>query len=155
MRNAHKIPTRARHGEHVAQHPHQQPPLDEALQTAGGCRSVLRILKHAASWSHVYHSYAFDAQPRHLRGLDWPRGLRDTVDTTQEYLDEVVAWFEQSCAKWSSSLESLPDDAFDEQRACHWEATMPLWEIVLMATTYWTYHAGELNQILAILRGEA
>ena len=29
-------------------------PLDEALATAGGYRSVLGIVKHIAAWSHVY-----------------------------------------------------------------------------------------------------
>ena len=37
--------------------------IGEALQAAGGYRSILGILKHAASWSHVYRSYAFDAEP--------------------------------------------------------------------------------------------
>ena len=68
--------------------------LEEALAAAGGFRSVLGILKHTASWSHVYHSYAFDAEPTHLNTLDWPRGLRNTVDTSQEYVDEIVAWLE-------------------------------------------------------------
>ena len=32
--------------------------LDEALfAPEGGSRSILGILKHAAAWSHVYHSY--------------------------------------------------------------------------------------------------
>ena len=53
--------------------------LEEALDAAGGYRSVLGILKHAASWSHVYHSYAFDREPTHLNTLAWPRGLRDTI----------------------------------------------------------------------------
>jgi uncharacterized damage-inducible protein DinB len=129
--------------------------LDEALQSAGGYRSILGILKHTAGWSHVYHSYAFEAEPRHLRGIDWPRGLRDTIDTTQPYLDEIVAWFERSADAWKSSLARLDDAAFDEPRPCHWGATMPLWEIVLMTTQHWAYHTGEVNQLLSILRGEA
>jgi hypothetical protein len=55
--------------------------VSEALQAAGGYRSILGILKHTAGWSHVYHSYAFDATPRHSNAVDWPRGLRDTVET--------------------------------------------------------------------------
>jgi hypothetical protein len=129
--------------------------LEEALYAAGGYRSVLGILKHTAGWSHVYHSYAFDAAPRHLRAIDWPRGLRDTIDASQAYLDEIVAWFEDSAAKWRASLEGLADEAFDEARPCHWGATAPLWEIVSMVATHWAYHTGELNEVLSILRGEA
>jgi hypothetical protein len=39
--------------------------LNEALfAPPGGYRSVLGTLKHTAAWSHVYHSFAFDAVPR-------------------------------------------------------------------------------------------
>ncbi len=78
--------------------------LEEALAAAGGYRSVLGILKHTASWSHVYRSYAFDPEPTHLNTLDWPRGLRDTIDVSQAYLDEIVAWLEESFALWEASV---------------------------------------------------
>jgi hypothetical protein len=68
--------------------------LEEALYVPeGGYRSVLGTLKHAAGWSHVYRSYAFDAHPRHWDALAWPRGLRDTIVKSQEYVDEVIEWF--------------------------------------------------------------
>jgi len=129
--------------------------LDEALQTAGGYRSILGILKHTAGWSHVYHSYAFEAAPRHWRTIGWPRGLIDTIETSRDYLDEMVAWFEGSCTLWQASLNELSDEALDEPHPCHWGATAPLFDIVIMAANHWTYHAGELNEILAVLRGEA
>ena len=67
--------------------------LDEALFVpVGGYRSVLGTLKHPAGWSHVYHSFAFAPRPQHRSQLDWPRGLRDRVDLSEEYLAEVVAW---------------------------------------------------------------
>jgi hypothetical protein len=129
--------------------------LDEALQAAGGYRSILGILKHTASWSHVYHSYAFDAEPQHLRSLDWPRGLRDTIETSQPYLDDVIAWFEASYAAWTASIAPLTDEQFDQERPCHWGAPAPLWDIIVMVASHWAYHAGEINEVLAILRGEA
>jgi DinB family protein len=129
--------------------------LDEALDAGDGYRSALGILKHTAAWSHVYHSYAFEVQPRHWRGLDWPRRLRDTVETSQSYLDEVIAWLAASQMQWQTSLAGLSDDDFDLPRPCHWGATAPLFDIVVMVATHWTYHAGEINEILAIRRGEA
>jgi hypothetical protein len=54
--------------------------LEEALDPAGGYRSILGIAKHAAAWSAVYHSYAFEPTPRHWDATDWPRGLRDRID---------------------------------------------------------------------------
>ena len=129
--------------------------LEEALEAAGGYRSVLGILKHTASWSHVYHSYAFDQEPTHLNALDWPRGLRDTIETTQEYLDEMVAWLEQSFDLWDASVGSSEEEAFDEPRPLHWGELRPLFDIVALNAGHWTYHTGELNEILAIVRGEA
>jgi hypothetical protein len=35
--------------------------LDEALNPAGGYRSILGVAKHAAAWSAVYYSYAFES----------------------------------------------------------------------------------------------
>lgn len=129
--------------------------LEEALDAAGGYRSILGIVKHAASWTHVYHSYAFEAAPKHLRQIAWPRGLRDTVDPTAEYMDEMFAWFEDGCERWIASTGDVPDEHIDEPRPCHWGATAPFFEIVLMVANHWCYHAGEINQILATRRGQA
>ena len=54
--------------------------LEEALFVPdGGYRSILGTLKHAAGWSHVYHSYAFDHRPRDWNEIDWPHGMRDRI----------------------------------------------------------------------------
>jgi hypothetical protein len=129
--------------------------LDEALQSAGGYRSILGLLKHTAGWSHVYHSYAFHEAPRHWAETDWPRGLRDTVDKSETYLKEVKAWYEASHAAWIASLRGLPDEALEEPKPCHWGTSAPLFDIVLMVADHWSYHAGEINHILSVVRGEA
>jgi hypothetical protein len=129
--------------------------LDEALAPAGRHRSVLGITKHVAAWTHVYYSYAFDAHPTHWERTTWPRGLRDTIDPSQGYLDEARTWLDSGAAAWSDALREIDDDAIDEPRPCHWGATAPLFDIVVMVATHWTYHAGEINALLSIVRGEA
>jgi hypothetical protein len=126
--------------------------LDEALGSAGGYRSILGIVKHVAAWSAVYHSYAFDEDPIHWDGTDWPRGLRDTIEPTAGYLQEVLAWWERTYLRWLSSISSRE---LDEHRPVHWGGSAPLGEIVVMVATHWVYHAGEINAVLAILRGDA
>ena len=65
---------------------------DEALfAPRDGYRSIIGTLKHAAGWSRVYRSYAFDAEPRHWERIDWPRGLHDTIVKSEKYWHEVVA----------------------------------------------------------------
>ena len=129
--------------------------LEEALASARGHRSVLGILKHTAGWSDVYFSHAFEPAPRHWRMAEWPRDLRDTIEKTQEYVDEIVAWLESSFGRWKQALSGLDEADFDLPHPCHWGATAPLFDIVLMVANHWCYHAGEINEILSILRGEA
>ncbi len=91
--------------------------LEEALHSAGGYRSILGIAKHVAGWSDVYHSYAFEPEPRHWDRTDWPRGLRDRIEPTKEYLDEILAWFEQTYRRWLASLQDAED--LDTPRPVH------------------------------------
>jgi hypothetical protein len=129
--------------------------LDDALDPAGGVRSSLGVLKHAAAWSHVYYSYAFETPPRHWVAIDWPRGLRDTIEASQVYVDEMIGWLHTSQDRWLESVAALDDAAFDAPRPCHWGGAMPLFDIVLMVADHWSYHAGETNALLSIRRGHA
>lgn len=130
--------------------------LDEALFVPqGGYRSILGTLKHAAGWSHVYRSYAFDPQPRHWRQLAWPYGLRDTIVKSEPYLQSVIAWFDEAHRQWLADLGRVGEDRWNEPRPLHWGQQAPLDEIVVMVAGHHLYHAGELNQVLSIWRGEA
>ena len=127
--------------------------VEGALEAAGGYRSILGIAKHVAGWSTVYHSYAFEPEPRHWDETDWPRGLRDRIEPSEAYLAEIVAWFGRSYEAWVASILSVDD--LDAAKPVHWGGTAPLVDIVAMVATHWAYHAGEINAILAIHRGEA
>jgi uncharacterized damage-inducible protein DinB len=130
--------------------------LDEALFTpAGGYRSVLGTVKHTAGWSHVYHSFAFDPAPKGWTEIEWPRGIRETVDPTRSYLDELINWFGRSHETWMRSLELPDDEQLDQLHPLHWGQTAPLYDIVVLVASHHLYHAGEINQLLAISRGEA
>jgi hypothetical protein len=95
--------------------------LDEALFVPpGGYRSILGTLKHAAGWSHVYRSFAFDPQPRHWREVDWPHGRRDTIEKTDSYLRDVIAWFDDAHRRWLDGLAGLREEQLDEPRPVHW-----------------------------------
>jgi hypothetical protein len=43
----------------------------------------------------------------------------------------------------------------DEPRPWHWGGQGPLFNIVLTIAHHHVYHAGEANQVLSIVRGEA
>ncbi len=127
--------------------------IDEALDAAGGFRSVLGLIKHTAGWTEVYRSYAFDEQPRHWGATDWPRGLRETIEPSESYVRDVLSWFERTSQTW---IDSIHDGvALDGERRVHWGGTWPLRDIVASVAGHWSYHAGEINLILAVRRGEA
>ena len=126
--------------------------IDEALDAGGGYRSILGAMKHVAGWNEVYRSYAFDDEPRHWDDTDWPRGLRDRIELTAEYLGEVLAWFQHTAERW---LQAVDDPDLSAERPVHWGGTLPLGDIVSTVASHWIYHAGEINAILAIRRGEA
>jgi uncharacterized damage-inducible protein DinB len=126
--------------------------IEEALDAAGGYRSILGVMKHVAGWSEVYRSFAFDDEPRHWDDTDWPRGLRDRIEPGAGYLAEILAWFEGTADRW---LASVDDADLAAERPVHWGGTLPLGELVSTVASHWTYHAGEINEILAIRRGEA
>jgi uncharacterized damage-inducible protein DinB len=127
--------------------------LEEALEPSGGYRSILGIAKHVAGWSAVYHSFAFEPEPRHWDRTEWPRGLRELIEPTREYVDEILSWFERTYQRWVTSVHDAEDLA--ALRPVHWGGTCPLRDIVVMVASHWTYHAGEINAILAIRSGEA
>jgi uncharacterized damage-inducible protein DinB len=127
--------------------------LEEALDSGGGLRSILGLIKHTAAWSAVYHSFAFDDVPRSWNETDWPGGLRERIEPTDVYLHEVLGWFERNSTRWLDSV-SEPID-LEEPRPVHWGESWPLREIVAYVAAHWAYHAGEINSILAIRRGEA
>ncbi len=130
--------------------------LDEALFVPpGGYRSVLGTLKHAAGWSHVYRSYAFDENPKHWKDIEWPYDLRDTVNKSEAYFSAVIEWFRQAHQQWIENLRSLEEEQVEEIRPLHWGGRLPLFDIVALIARHHVYHAGELNQILSIFRREA
>jgi hypothetical protein len=100
--------------------------LGEALFVPqGGYRSILGTLKHAAGWSLVYRSYAFDPQPKHWELLDWPQGLRDTIIKSEPYLQKVIAWFDDSHRRWLADLSRMTEDQLDEPRPFPWGDVLP------------------------------
>jgi len=67
----------------------------------------------------------------------------------------VIAWFGRSHEMWMQALGRLDEEHLDQPHPLHWMQTAPLYDIVVMLASHHLYHAGELNHLLAIYRGEA
>ena len=68
---------------------------------------------------------------------------------------KVIEWFNQSHRIWLENLGSTDERQLDELRPVHWGEKVPLYDIVVMIAGHHVYHAGELNQVLSICKGEA
>jgi len=101
----------------------------------------------------VYRSYAFDAEPRSWDAVEWPAGIRASIERSEAYLAAIRAWFDQAADEWLRAVDAGPD--LDAPRPVHWGETWPLRDIIAYVGAHWTYHAGEINEILALRRGEA
>ena len=151
------------------------PPFGTAVHVAiEDGRAYVRTYGKAWKWKRVRHtpecelapctlrgrrtgadacSFAFDDAPRSWNETDWPRGLRERIEPSAEYLSELLAWFDRASSGW---LDAIRDDVdLDELRPVHWGETWPLRDIVAYVAAHWAYHAGEINLILAVRRGEA
>jgi hypothetical protein len=127
--------------------------IEEALDAAGGLRSVIGVIKHTAGWTAVYRSYAFEAEPRHWNEMDWPRGLRERIERSEAYLAELIDWFDRESQAW---IDAIADDVdLAAPRPVHWGDRWPLRGIVASAAAHYAYHAGEINLILSVRRREA
>ena len=89
--------------------------IDEALFVPpGGYRSTLGTLKHIAGWSHVYRSYAFDAEPRHWEHVDWPHGLRDTVQPLFDVAATIAHYHVYHVGEINQLLSIARGEAWEE-----------------------------------------
>lgn len=129
--------------------------LDEALFAGGGWRSGLGVLKHIGGWLHVYHSYAFEPEPKHWAQTTWPRGLMDQVELSRDYLDEVLAWTREGFAVWDRSIGAIQPGNMDEKRPAHFGGQLPLSMLLGIQMFHVTFHLGEFNMLLSLKREEA
>jgi hypothetical protein len=126
--------------------------LDEALDTAGGFRSIIGLIKHTAGWTAVYRSFAFDATPRTWMETDWPRRLRERIDPSVDYL--------RSCSPGSTRCRTTGSTRFARASIlmshgrCTGRAVAASPHRRLRSRPR-AYHAGEINLILAVRRNEA
>ena len=81
--------------------------------------------------------------------------MRDTIIKSEQYLQDIITWFDDAHQHWLADLAQIKEDQVEELRPLHWVQRAPLYEIVIIIAGHHLYHAGELNQVLSICRGEA
>ena len=99
--------------------------IEEALDAGGGFRSILGLMKHTVGWSVVYHSYAFADEPRSWEEIGWPRALREEIEPTEAYLQEMLEWSSRRTSvgwrRFRRRSISTASDRFPGAGPCHSE----------------------------------
>ena len=116
-----------------------------------GCgRSIADILEHVAWSKWMYEDYAFGSAS--LRGDQPP--LVPAAGACTRPPGELLAWLAEGHRRWLASVRALPDDAeLDRQRLTNWGERLPTRSIIRIMIAHDLYHAGEINHLRALLRG--
>ncbi len=113
-------------------------------------RTIEAITLHVGSCKVMYDDYAFGAGS--LTWLDpevqpWPDG--------EAPMTETIRWLTGAHERLVEHVSALPDDdALEAARPTNWGERRPTRWIVAALITHDAYHAGEINHLRSLLRGD-
>jgi uncharacterized damage-inducible protein DinB len=114
----------------------------------GGRRSLRDIVQHVGGCKLMYENHAFsDAS------LSWD----DPLVAGGEALEEAataVAWLRQCHERLRRSVARLDDAELERPRRTNWGASKETSWIVAMMIQHDLYHAGEINHLRSMYRGD-
>jgi len=115
----------------------------------GGDRTIASIVLHVGSCLVMYDEYAFG--PGRKRWDD-----RDLVPWRPEEapMAEAIGWMTAAHRRFVDHVAALPDDELDEPRPTNWGEPLPTRSLISIIATHAAYHAGEINHIRSLLRGD-
>ena len=117
---------------------------------AGANRSIADVLEHVGWSKWMYEDYAFGSGT--LRGDQPP--LIPGGDTRSRPRAELLKWLTEGHQRWLASVRALADDSeLDHQRLTNWGDLLPTRSILRIMIAHDFYHAGEINNIRALLQG--
>jgi uncharacterized damage-inducible protein DinB len=123
-------------------------PEEWLWKPTGGDRSLRDLVAHVGGCTFMYDNHAFgDAS------LDWDHplvtGERAVADTTT-----ALAWLREAHASLRHSLATLTDADLDRPRMTNWGEPKPTRWIVMIMIQHDLYHAGEINHLRSLYRGD-
>lgn len=114
----------------------------------GGRRSVRDIVQHVGSCKFMYENHAFgDAS------FGWEDPLVEGGDAVTEAAS-AVAWLRTGHDRLRRSVASLDDVQLGRKRLTNWGELKETRWIVAVMIQHDLYHAGEINHIRSLYRGD-
>lgn len=116
----------------------------------GAARSVESIVVHVASVKLMYDDYAFGAGR-----LAWDDAEVEPWADGEAPVADALRWLETMHERVAASLARLADDdELDRERPTNWGGLRPTRWLLATLITHDAYHAGEINHIRSIIRGD-
>jgi uncharacterized damage-inducible protein DinB len=117
---------------------------------AGGQRSVSDILEHTSWAKWMYTDYAFGEGK--LRG-DAPPMIPEKGMRARPH-EELMGWLREGHSRWMQAITGLGDDGeLERERMTNWGERLPTRTLIGILIAHDFYHGGEINHIVAVLRG--
>lgn len=114
----------------------------------GGQRSIRDLVQHVGASKFVYHDHAFGGGTLPLEDpLVMGAGVLDTIPT-------AIQWLREGQARLRESLALLDDEELLRPRRTHWGEWRETRWIAMVMLQHDLYHAGEINHIRALCRGD-
>jgi uncharacterized damage-inducible protein DinB len=121
---------------------------DWSRTVGGGTRTIGHIAWHVGSSAFMYADSMFGN-----RTLTWDELATEGRRLGRER-EAFVDWIRSANRKLVDGLRSLSDDAeLAVPRKAHWGEAFPTERIVVAMIEHFTYHAGEINHLRALLHG--
>jgi hypothetical protein len=115
----------------------------------GGERTIASIVLHVGVCLVMYDEYAFGLGQMKWEDPDlvpWPREEAPMAD--------AIAWMTAAHRRFVDHVAELGDDDLGTPRPANWGELVPTRDLIAAIATHASYHAGEINHIRSLLRGD-
>ena len=114
--------------------------------TPGG-RTIRALAGHVGAAKYMYDEYAFGPAK-----LTWPEFLRHPIFRTDD-IAAFLAWIDDGHRRLRASIAALDDTELSKPRKLNWGGVADTRWIISVLIEHDIYHAGEINEIRALLQG--
>jgi hypothetical protein len=114
--------------------------------TPGG-RTIRALAAHVAAAKYMYDEYAFGPAK-----LTWPEFLANPIFRTDDTA-AFLGWIDAGHRHLRASIAALDDAELAEPRKLNWGGVAETQWIISVLIQHDAYHAGEINEVRALLQG--
>jgi hypothetical protein len=115
----------------------------------GGERSIASIVVHVGGCLVMYDEYAFGPGRKTWDDADLVPWSRDEAP-----MADAIAWMTAAHRRFVDHVAELGDDDLGTPRPANWGELVPTRDLIAAIATHASYHAGEINHIRSLMRGD-